>query len=287
MQKYGSYWFLWLVKKELGQVIYYKVAFRHIRQITWVKKVSSINTEFSYREDFSSYIKYREKVIFRIEDFWDFHPCDQPALDSPSIFKQRAWVTWESQVLLTDGQVVFLQVLWFSPTFDEQSARYKWNILERAIKPERKKKSSRQLRLDLCRFIHVCWVHIQSCIKCCVAAKMVWISGHLTTIFTPSIQTPQLLTTPSKIWTRIISYLMCLKIAGWVANCRPWWCLIWVCTVCSGLSVQIHLVNTVHGVLLAHQRLRMKCCDHWLIVGHSPPNSSYAPLKILVVFVSG
>ena len=41
---------------------------------------------------------------------------------------------WESQVLLTDGQVVFLRVLRFSPTFDERSARYKWNILERAVK---------------------------------------------------------------------------------------------------------------------------------------------------------
>ena len=32
---------------------------------------------------------------------------------------------WESQVLLMDGQVVFLRVLRFSPTFDEPSARYK------------------------------------------------------------------------------------------------------------------------------------------------------------------
>ena len=45
---------------------------------------------------------------------------------------------WESQVLLTDGQVVFPQVLRFSPTFDERSARYKWNILERAVKPKSK-----------------------------------------------------------------------------------------------------------------------------------------------------
>ena len=43
---------------------------------------------------------------------------------------------WESQVLLTDGQVVFPRVLQFLPTFDEQSAQYKWNILERAIKPK-------------------------------------------------------------------------------------------------------------------------------------------------------
>ena len=48
---------------------------------------------------------------------------------------------WESQVLLTDGQVVFLRVLRFSPTFVERSARYKWNILERAVKPKSKKKT--------------------------------------------------------------------------------------------------------------------------------------------------
>ena len=47
---------------------------------------------------------------------------------------------WENQVLLTDGQVVFPRVLQFSPTFDEQSARYKWNIFERAVKPKLKKK---------------------------------------------------------------------------------------------------------------------------------------------------
>ena len=46
---------------------------------------------------------------------------------------------WESQVLLTDGQVVFPQVLRFSPTFDERSSLYKWNILERAVKPKLKR----------------------------------------------------------------------------------------------------------------------------------------------------
>ena len=50
---------------------------------------------------------------------------------------------WESQVLLTDCQVVFLRVLRFSPTFDERSARYKWNILERAVKPKSKKKKKK------------------------------------------------------------------------------------------------------------------------------------------------
>ena len=47
---------------------------------------------------------------------------------------------WESQVLLTDGQVV----LRFSPTNDERSARYKWNILERAVKPKSKKKKKKK-----------------------------------------------------------------------------------------------------------------------------------------------
>ena len=51
---------------------------------------------------------------------------------------------WESQVLLTDGQVVFLRVLRFSPTFDERSARYKWNILERAVKTQIKKKKKKK-----------------------------------------------------------------------------------------------------------------------------------------------
>ena len=37
---------------------------------------------------------------------------------------------WESQVLLTNGQVVFPPGSRVSPTFDERSARYKWNILE-------------------------------------------------------------------------------------------------------------------------------------------------------------
>ena len=42
---------------------------------------------------------------------------------------------WESQVLLTDGQVVFPRGLRFTCTFDEWSAWYKWNILERAVIP--------------------------------------------------------------------------------------------------------------------------------------------------------
>ena len=58
-------------------------------------------------------------------------------------FEPRSGHMWESQVLLTDGQVVFLRVLRFSPTFDERSARYKWNILERAVKPKSKKKKKK------------------------------------------------------------------------------------------------------------------------------------------------
>ena len=41
--------------------------------------------------------------------------------------------------------MVFLRVLRFSPTFAERSARYKWNILERAVKPKSKKKKKKAL----------------------------------------------------------------------------------------------------------------------------------------------
>ena len=44
---------------------------------------------------------------------------------SPLWFKPRSGHMWESQVLLTNGQVVFPWVLRFSPTFDERSAGYK------------------------------------------------------------------------------------------------------------------------------------------------------------------
>ena len=62
---------------------------------------------------------------------------------SPLWFEPSSGHMWESQVLLMDGQVVFLRVLRFSPTFDERSARYKWNILERALKPKSKKKKKK------------------------------------------------------------------------------------------------------------------------------------------------
>ena len=40
----------------------------------------------------------------------------------------------------------------FSPTFDEWSARYKWNIGERAVKPKSKKKKKKILK-KLCLLI--------------------------------------------------------------------------------------------------------------------------------------
>ena len=57
---------------------------------------------------------------------------------SPLWFEPSSGHMWESQVLLTDGQVVFPQVLQFSPTF-EWSAQYKWNLLERVTKHTKKK----------------------------------------------------------------------------------------------------------------------------------------------------
>ena len=63
---------------------------------------------------------------------------------SPLWFESRSGHMWESRVLLTDGQVVFPRVRRFSPTFDERSARYKWNILERDIKPKSKRKKNHQ-----------------------------------------------------------------------------------------------------------------------------------------------
>ena len=46
----------------------------------------------------------------------------------------------------SSGQAVFLR---FSPTFDERSARYKWNILERAVKPKSKKKKNQPFPLPI------------------------------------------------------------------------------------------------------------------------------------------
>ena len=65
---------------------------------------------------------------------------------------------WESQVLLTDGQVVFLRVLRFSPTFDERSARYKWNILERAVKPKSKKKKKMIVLIPYIKLLNLSWI---------------------------------------------------------------------------------------------------------------------------------
>ena len=63
---------------------------------------------------------------------------------------------WESEILLTDGQVVFPRILRVSRTFDERSARYKWNILEGAINlpppphtPPQKKKKKKKKKKNL------------------------------------------------------------------------------------------------------------------------------------------
>ena len=76
--------------------------------------------------------------IYKIVQFWCYETF------SPLWFEPGSGHMWESQVLLTDGQVVFLRVLRFSPTFDERSARYKWNILERAVKPKSEKKKKKK-----------------------------------------------------------------------------------------------------------------------------------------------
>ena len=75
---------------------------------------------------------------------------------------------WESQVLLTDGQVVFLRVLRFSPTFDERSARYKWNILERAVKPKSKKKKKKKKKEAVlkCLLVPVFFLETQESVPC-------------------------------------------------------------------------------------------------------------------------
>ena len=82
--------------------------------------------------------------IYKIVQFWCYETF------SPLWFEPGSGHMWESQVLLTDGQVVFLRVLRFSPTFDERSARYKWNILERAVKPKSKKKKKKKMLRDTC-----------------------------------------------------------------------------------------------------------------------------------------
>ena len=63
------------------------------------------------------------KICFGAETT-EIIPKSSPQL-SRTIIEPGSGHMWESQVLLTDGQVVFLPVLRFSPTFDERSARYK------------------------------------------------------------------------------------------------------------------------------------------------------------------
>ena len=88
-------------------------------------------------------------ILLRYSSYlWPYCTVSNPSKMAKSL-QPHGWMLpgsghmWESQVLLRDGQVVFLRVLRFSPTFDERSARYKWNILERAVKPKSKKKKKK------------------------------------------------------------------------------------------------------------------------------------------------
>ena len=53
---------------------------------------------------------------------------------------------WESQVLLTDGQVVFLRVLRFSPTFDNDWLDISEIFLKGPLNPNQKKKKKKKMR---------------------------------------------------------------------------------------------------------------------------------------------
>ena len=79
--------------------------------------------------------------------WWIRELTPNPLGFSPLWFEPHSGHMWESQILLMDGQEVFPRVLRFSPTFDDQSAQYKWNILERAVKPNQKKKKSISMTL--------------------------------------------------------------------------------------------------------------------------------------------
>ena len=57
--------------------------------------------------------------------YWRGELTLNPLGFSPLWFEPRLGHMWESQLLLTDGQVVFPWFLRFSPTFDERSAQYK------------------------------------------------------------------------------------------------------------------------------------------------------------------
>ena len=163
---------------------------------------------------------------------------------------------WESQALLTDGQVFFPRAVWFSPTFDERSARYKWNILARAVKPKSKKKIKKSLYKNICygysleepRRVPIIYVNMQkykkhqyfSVEKSSLSGAMIMLhcfvssdSGAVITlckyagcsglcyyrIYPKYSDTSAPYHICSNIWTSIIHYpMLCLKIAGWVAN---------------------------------------------------------------------
>ena len=76
-----------------------------------------------------------------------------------------------------------------------------------------------------------------------------WMMAESYCIYRKYLDTSTPYHTCSKIWTCTIYYPLCLKIAGWVTNsetlmrCHILQHLIWVYTVCSGLSVWIHMVK--------------------------------------------
>ena len=77
--------------------------------LIWIQTVGPSD---GFKKDFFEKVWIRELTL-------------NPLGFSPLWFEPSSGHMWESQVLLTDGQVVFLRVLRFSPTFDERSARYK------------------------------------------------------------------------------------------------------------------------------------------------------------------
>ena len=96
-----------------------------------VKKVNYIHCmyysfiiSFIY-QGYGPVIIHESYVPYLTKDFRHLHHCGS----------SLALVTWESQVLLTYGQVVFPRVLQFLPSFDERLAWYKLNILERSVTP--------------------------------------------------------------------------------------------------------------------------------------------------------
>ena len=97
----------------------------------------------------ATFLKWSSGILLKMFVLMISRWCLNPLGFSSLWFEPSSGHMWESQVLLTDGQVVFLQVLRFSPTFDERSARYKWNILERDVNPNQKKKKKKKKKIKV------------------------------------------------------------------------------------------------------------------------------------------